>query len=171
MKTLIKYLLVCAIVFTSLNGSAQNARQQRQSAKAEHIKNMVTNIDYVFKANYVNPQRGGSRALTSDYDLAVSKDTINAYLPYFGRAFVAPINPTEGGIKFKTAKFDYKAKSNKKGGWDVLITPKDRNISDMRDVQTLRLNISQNGFASLQVISSNRDPISFDGYIESREKK
>jgi len=171
MKTLVKYLLACAVIFTSLNGAAQSARQQRQTAKEGHIKNLVTNIDYVFKANYVSPQRGGSRALTSDYDLAVSKDTINAYLPYFGRAFVAPIDPTEGGIKFKTTKFDYKAKSNKKGGWDVLITPKDRNISDMRDVQTLRLNISQNGFASLRVISSNRDPISFDGYIEAREKK
>jgi hypothetical protein len=83
---------------------------------------------------------------------------------------VAPTDPTEGGIKFKTTRFDYKAKTNKKGGWDILIVTKDKNISDMRDVQSLRLSITSTGYASLNVTSTNRDPISFDGYIEERRK-
>jgi len=170
MKTLIKYLLACAVIFAGLNASAQSSRSERQAAKAADIKRMVENVSYVFKANFVNPQRGGGHMLTSDYDLAVSKDTLNVFLPYFGRAYVAPVDPTQGGIQFKTTRFDYKAKTNKKGGWDVVITPKDRNSNDMRDVQTFRLSITSSGYATLNVTSTNRDPISFDGYIQAVQR-
>lgn len=170
MKTLIKSLLACTVIFTALNTSAQSARSQRQAAKAADIKRIVENVSYVFKANFVNPQGGGGHMLTSDYDLAVSKDTLDVFLPYFGRAYVAPVDPTQGGIQFKTTRFDYKAKTNKKGGWDVVIRPKERNSNDMRDVQTFRLSITSAGYASLHVTSTNRDPISFDGYIEERKK-
>jgi len=168
MKTWIKYLLACAVIFSGLNAGAQGSRSQKQAAKAEEIKKMVESVSYVFKANFVTPQRGGGHQLTSDYDLTVSKDTINAFLPYFGRAYTAPTDPTEGGIKFKTSNFEYKAKSNKHGGWDIIIRPKDRNINSMTDVQTMRLTIGSGGYASLNITSSNRDPISFDGYIEAR---
>lgn len=166
MKTSLKYFCVCVIIFCAQNAGAQNSRSQRQAAKAEDVKRMVEQVRYVFKANFVNPQRGGGHMLTSDYDLKVSKDTLDVFLPYFGRAYVAPVDPTQGGIQFKTTRFDYKAKTNKKGGWDVVITPKERNSNDMRDVQTFRLSITSAGYATLNVTSTNRDPISFDGYIE-----
>jgi hypothetical protein len=171
MKTLIKHLLACVVTFYGLNSAiAQSSNVRKEAVKIEAIKTIVNSMHYVFIANFANPLGGGQRALTSEYDLAVSNDTITAYLPYFGRAYVAPINPTDGGIKFKSTKFFYKLKENKKGGWDVVIRPKETN-GDMKDVQSLRLNIGSSGYASLQVISANRDPISFNGYIESREKK
>ncbi|HWZ14439.1 MAG TPA: DUF4251 domain-containing protein [Mucilaginibacter sp.] len=168
MKTLLKFVVVLTLALAC--SYAAGAQTPKQSAKAQAVKNMVNNINFVFQANYVNPQRGGARSIDYGYDLVVSKDTITAYLPYYGRAYVAPTDPTEGGIKFKTTHFDYKAKTNKKGGWDILIVPKDKNISDMRDVQSLRLSITSTGYASLNVTSTNRDFISFDGYIEARRK-
>jgi hypothetical protein len=168
MKTLFKSLLVLTMVVSCLFKAG--AQTPKQAAKAQAIKNMVNNMSFVFQANYVNPQRGGGKSLDYGYDLVILKDTITAYLPYFGRAYVAPTDPTEGGIKFKTTHFDYKAKTNKKGGWDVVIIPKDRTITDMRDVQSLRLSITSSGYASLNVTSTNRDPISFDGYIEEKRK-
>jgi hypothetical protein len=132
---------------------------------------MVDDVNYIFEANYANPMRGGGRSLTSEYDLKVSKDTIIAYLPYFGRAYIAPTNPTEGGIKFTWTKFDYSVKQTKNGSWEILIKPKEKNISNASDVQNLRLSISTSGYASLQVISSNRDPISFNGTIEEVKQK
>ncbi|MDB5124132.1 MAG: hypothetical protein JWP94_2261 [Mucilaginibacter sp.] len=168
MKTLFKSLLVLTMVVSCLFKAG--AQTPKQAAKAQAIKNMVNNMSFVFQANYVNPQRGGGKSLDYGYDLVILKDTITAYLPYFGRAYVAPTDPTEGGIKFKTTHFDYKAKTNKKGSWDVVIIPKDRTITDMRDVQSLRLSITSSGYASLNVTSTNRDPISFDGYIEEKRK-
>jgi hypothetical protein len=172
MKTLMKLLFVFAVILGGLNiAHAQNSKKERKAAKVAAIKKMIDDVNYVFVANIANPQRGGTRQLTSDYDLRVVKDSIIAFLPYFGRAYLAPSpDATEGGIKFTSTNFNYSAKQSKNGSWDIYIKPKDNNISDWRDVQQLRLNISPDGYASLQVISSNRDPISFDGYIEQKNK-
>jgi len=43
-------------------------------------------------------------------------------------------------------------------------------LSDPKGVQSMRLNISPDGYASLQVTSLNRDPISFNGTIEEKTK-
>jgi hypothetical protein len=170
MKSLIKLFGGVAVVLASLNVSlGQSTRAERQAAKAAKVKKMVDDVNFVFKANYANPQGGGNRALTSDYDLKVVKDSVIAYLPYFGRAYVAPEpGTTEGGIKFTSTNFKYDAKQGKKGGWQIVIKPKDHDITNWRDVQQLILNISNNGYASLQVLSTNRSPISFDGEIEDR---
>ncbi|WP_183559279.1 DUF4251 domain-containing protein [Mucilaginibacter sp. SP1R1] len=173
MKFLNKITVLIALAFISINTvNAQTSRKDKKAAQVAEIKTIVEAQNYVFKANYALPSRGSSRSLTSDYDFVVSKDTIIAYLPYFGRAYTAPYNPTEGGIKFTNTHFSYVSKAGKKGGWTVTIKPtgKDKNISDWRDVQILTLSISTDGYASLQVISSNRDPISFNGTIEARKK-
>ena len=87
--------------------------QAPKGDKKNAVKSMVDSKDYVFKADYVIPMRGTSRSLTSDYDLAVSKDTVKAYLPFFGRAYTAPMDPTQGGIKFTSTDFDYQTKEKK----------------------------------------------------------
>jgi hypothetical protein len=76
---------------------------------------------------------------------------------------------TEGGIKFTSTNFSYKVNARKKGGWEVIIKPKDHDISSWRDVQQMILNISPDGYASLSVLSTNRDPISFQGNIIAKE--
>jgi hypothetical protein len=172
MKFLNKTFILLALTFISVNMvNAQNTRKDKKAARVSEIKSIVEAQNYVFKANYVNPTRGVGRALTSDYDVIVAKDTITAFLPYFGRAYTAPYNPTEGGIKFTNTHFTYDSKEGKNGGWTIVIKPtgKDKNISDWRDVQAMRLTISTDGYASLQVTSSNREPISFNGTIEKRE--
>lgn len=127
---------------------------------------MVENSNYVFHAEFANPMRGGNINLTSEYDLRVSKDTLVAYLPYFGRAYQAPMDPTDGGIHFTSTRFTYTKQQNKKGGWDIYVKP-----SDAKGVEKMFLSISEDGYASLQVTSSQRDPISFQGYIEKKKQK
>jgi hypothetical protein len=171
MKLLKNIFLLLAFVLMCISTvNAQSTRKEKQAAKAAEIKSLIDAQNYVFKANYANPTRGTGRALTSDYDLVVSKDTIIAFLPYFGRAYTAPYNPTEGGIKFTNTHFTYTSTAGKKGGWTIIIKPTNKNISDWRDIQTMIFNISSDGYASLQVISSNREGISFNGTIEKRGK-
>ena len=172
MKTLNKIaILLIVTLISNIAVNAQTTRKDKKAAHAAEIKSMVEAQDYKFDANYVTPMRGISRSLNSPYDLTISKDTVAAFLPYFGQAYQAPYNPTDGGIKFTTTKFTYNSKVGKKGGWTVTIKPTDRSISNWRDVQNMTLSISADGYASLQVISINRDPISFNGTIEKRVAK
>jgi hypothetical protein len=92
--------------------------------------------------------------------MQVIGDSIVTYLPYFGRAYVAPVDPTEGGIKFTSTNFSYTAKQ-KKDGWEITILPK-----DTRDVKQMYLSVSTKGYAKLQVISNNRESISYNGYVD-----
>jgi hypothetical protein len=127
---------------------------------ADDIKNMIDSSQFVFVAERVTPLRGGTRHLTSRYDVIVKKDSLDCALPYFGRAYQAPIDPSKGGIQFTSTNFSYKQNSNN-NGWEVLIKPNDNS-----DVQQLMFNIFGNGTATLNVVNTHREPISFYGHIE-----
>jgi hypothetical protein len=171
-KTLLKKAFLFFLLAFACQSSllyAQDTKADKQAEKQAAIKNLVDSQNYVFIAQSAMPMSGQTRQLTSEYDLKVTKGAIISYLPYFGRAYTAPMDPTQGGLQFTSKDFDYTATARKKGGWDIQIKPK-----DYRDVQQLTLGISENGYSTLQVTSTNRQPISFYGYIteiKTRKKK
>lgn len=158
-NNIIKYssFIWALIAFSFIPGAG--FAQEKKDKKAA-ITQAVESRNYVFKAQTALPQSGSTRQLTTDFDLRVSKDTIVSDLPYFGRAYTAPMNPAEGPLRFTTTNFEYSITDRKKGGWDVVITPK-----DMHDPRQLTLTIFDNGSASVVVTSYNRQPISFNGYV------
>ncbi|MES1219768.1 MAG: DUF4251 domain-containing protein [Bacteroidota bacterium] len=154
LKTLLVFVI--AILASSLALKAQEK-------DVAVIKEMIESKNFIFKAQSAAPQTGGTRFLTSTYDLTVNPDKVISYLPYFGRAYSAPINPSDGGIKFTSTDFRYETKKIKKG-WDITIIPK-----DAADVQKLYLTVFDNGSASLRVNNTNRQGISFNGYVEKNK--
>lgn len=129
------------------------------------VKNMVESSQYIFVAEFAIPMSGRTITLTSEYDLTVSRDSLIAYLPYYGRAYQAPLDPAQGGIKFTSVKFDCKTTKAKKGSWDISMVTKDQS-----DNNRLSLHIASNGRATLQVSSTFRQPITFTGYIKENPK-
>lgn len=143
--------------------SAQSKGDEKKSA----ITNLINNQSYVFTAqSSMPPGPSPDRQLNGNYDLTVTKDSVISYLPYFGRAYTAPMDPTKGGIQFTSTKFDYKVTEKKKGGWTIVIKPK-----DTQEASQLILNVSTAGYTSLQVIGINRQPIIFNGVIDARKSK
>lgn len=172
MKKLIMLLFGAAIMLSAGDTAlGQSTRAEKKAAKAAEIKNLILSKKYTFKANFAYPLTGTSIPLTSNYDVKLSNDSLNIYLPYYGRAFVAPMDPTKGGIMLETTRFTYKAEQNKKGGWDISIDILDNYPAGASDVRQLRLNISPDGYANLRVICLNRQPISFNGSITIPDKK
>ena len=145
---------------------AQDSTKENKTSKESSVKNILDGRSYVFIPQTMLPLSGRARQLTSYYDFDVSKETIVSSLPYIGRAYTAPIDPSEGGIDFTSTNFEYTTTERKKGGWDVSIKPK-----DAKDVQQLFLTISEKGYATLQVTSNSRQGISFNGYITERSQK
>ncbi|MBC7827008.1 MAG: DUF4251 domain-containing protein, partial [Chitinophagaceae bacterium] len=164
MATIIDYsrkailLILLSASFSML--SAQNSKKAKDSIKAETTKSQVEAKRFVFQAQSASPMRGGRRNLTPGYTLLVSNDTLVSDLPYFGRAYSAGYG-TDGGIKFTSTKFESSVKSRKKEGWDLNIKP-----TDITNIEVLIITVHESGTASLQVKTRDRQPISFDGYIE-----
>lgn len=150
------YLLFLTTLFASCSSSRTAGKPD-----VEEISNMINTHRFTFVAERVNPLRGSSRPLTSNYDAEVRGDTLICYLPYFGRAYQAPIHPEKGGLDFTSHSFSYNVTLKNKDEWQVYIEPKDN-----RDVQQLYFQIFGNGTASLNVVNNNRDPISFYGHVK-----
>src|ERR1700759_1734003 len=114
MKRLIK-LFAAAVLVTAVVGAAgAQTGREKKAAKEAAVKKMVDDNHFYFVADYALPMRGGMKTLTSTYDLKITKDSVMAFLPYYGQAYVAP-NPTEneGGIKFTSTDFSYDQKDAK----------------------------------------------------------
>lgn len=134
--------------------------------KEDLIKEAIESKQYVFKARSVIPATGPTRQLTSEYDLTVNKDSIIAYLPYFGKAYQASIGKTSDGINFTATKYSYKVSEGKKGGWQI-----DVKLKDADDVRQLNLNLSKDGYGTLHINNQNRQPISYTGKVEPLTKE
>jgi hypothetical protein len=158
---LVLFLLGLSIVFTGVHCSNEVYAQNKMEDEVA-ITRMVTEQEFMFKAQQVMPTTGRTRQLTSNYDLTISKDSVASWLPYFGRAYQAPMDPTKGGIQFTSTDFDY-TNTQKNDGWEISIRPK-----DTRDVQEMFLTIFKNGNATLRVSSISRQPISFGGVIVAK---
>lgn len=166
MKSLQGKMIVGALLLISLFNSSLYAQNKSDDKKAV-VRELIENKRFVFRVQTVQPmQPSPNRQITSDYDLKVSPDTVISFLPYFGRAYVAPIDPSKGGIRFTSAKFEYTSRERKKGGWEILIKPQ-----DTQEARQMSLTVSENGYANLQVVGNNRQPISFGGYVEEWKKK
>jgi hypothetical protein len=164
MKTLVKIsaIIIASICIATTLLAQQTTKQAKAAAKANAVKGKIDAQNYTFNAEYALPMRGGQKYLTSDYDLRITKDSVIAYLPYFGRVYMsAPITPEENGIMFTSTKFSYKVDPKKKGGWIITITP-----ANVKYVAKLLLDVSPNGAASLSATSNYRDEITFTGYMK-----
>jgi len=135
--------------------------QADKKAEKEALANLVESQNYTFVALTIMPMGSGTHELNpGDYDLKVTKGSLVCNLPYFGVGYSAPADPTKAGIQLLSTEFDYVISIKKKGGWNILMKPKDN-----RDVQRMSLSISDNGYATLQVVSTERQPISYYGAI------
>ena len=164
-KLVILFLWMSVVTISSAYAQGKPSKKERRQEQAAEVLKMVEAQDYKFVAQHALPMSGRSISLTSEYDLCVNNDTISAYLPYFGRAYVAPIDPSEGGIKFESTDFNYRLEPAKKGGWIAHIAIKDAK----RRIEMI-LHITTQGSASLSVSEDTRQSISFNGYIEKRKK-
>lgn len=148
-----------------MQASAQNAKVPAEK--------LIALQNFVFNATRANPMSESSLNqlmgpnytsnvlnLTSErYQLQVTKDSIMADLPFFGRSFSAPINPDKSGTKFTSKNFTYSVVKKRKN-WIIDLKPK-----DIQDSQKLTIIITESGSATLNVNNYNREAISFDGFI------
>ncbi len=174
MNTIKNFLVAVAVL---LAGHASAQTDKATTARLVDAKTLVfnattamplANADINAVLSKIPGGQGGNIMLSGgQYQLVIGKDSIEAHLPYYGRAFSPPTRDiNDSGIKFKSKDFEYTSKKNKKGNWIISIDPK-----DTRDVQSMTLTVTQNGYASLHVNSNYRQPISFNGFISEPAKK
>ena len=173
MKPLTRILTII-FAFGAVQASAQTDKEttERIVKQQNFVFNAVTAIPMADNAlnqvlnQYPNSRNNLLNLSGQQYDVRVTKDSVVAYLPFYGRSFTPSYDPNDSGTKFKSKDFKYNAEKKKKN-WVITIEP-----NDVRDHQKLVFNISEKGYASLSVQNVNRQPMSFNGNLsEPKEKK
>ncbi|WP_029903740.1 DUF4251 domain-containing protein [Prevotella sp. 10(H)] len=155
-----KPLLTIIFAALFLMGCKSTDSLSKQETIAQ-ITDKIESQNYRFVPTTALPTGGRSVNLSYSYSLRVSKDSVDSYLPYFGRAYVAPSPTDEGGIKFVSTDFGYTVTKKKKDMWEIEIKPNDNSKR-----YQLNLQIGDTGYATLSVRDNNRQSISFYGKIE-----
>lgn len=155
------FTVIVGLMVAASNLSSCTVSKIAAQERVTQIAQKVDNQQYTVEANMVYPSRGSAINIMGSYTLKVSKDSVEAYLPFYGRAYTAPISSDESGIKFTSTNFKYSKRPIKKNGWEITIEPQ-----DVRNSYQLYLTISSSGSCSLRVSSTNRESISFSGLLK-----
>ncbi|WP_321295895.1 DUF4251 domain-containing protein [Marinifilum fragile] len=156
-------LLFTANSFAQLSGKAK--RQQKKELKMQEIEQLVNNQKFTFIPRSLTTSSGYTKDLNFSYELELNQDSTKAYLPFWGRAYIAKIND-EGGILFETTADDLEIKTLNEKGFEVRFKAKGK-----EDTYQIKMEISKQGYTSLFITSNNKNHISYYGQIEAIKKK
>lgn len=159
-KITLPYIGILLFVMTILVSCKSSDPLARQRA-IEAFDQKVESSKYTFTARQAFPMSGRNIHLTSGYTLKITPDTISAYLPFFGRAYSAPIPGNDAGIKFTSTRFEYQLSEKKKGIYRVSI-----NILDNPNNYRLSMVIGDGGSGTVNINQKDKQSISFQGIIE-----
>ncbi len=132
-----------------------NDKQGKSNAITKIVESGLFSID----VNRALPLSGHSISLTTVYSLSLNKDTVISNLPYFGRAYTVPYGGGYG-LNFKEIALDKSRERTKKGASEIKFK-----VKTQEDIYSFRLSIYANGNTTINVLPSNKQPITFYGNI------
>ncbi|MBB4807968.1 hypothetical protein HNP38_003308 [Chryseobacterium defluvii] len=174
MKKYISILFVFGFLFFFQSCSSQS------TVDSKTVDAWVSSQEFTFHAQRANPTNydvinlmnsmpnaTSTRMLELDanYTVELRSNTLDVVLPYFGRSFRPNYN-NDNSYRFVSKDFTVNKSQNKKGNWVVRIKP-----NDVKDVTEIIIEVFKNGKAFTSMRSTDRQPISYDGYISMNETK
>lgn len=164
------FILISLFAFFSTNAqeiakkSRKEIKTEKQLLKKEKVENLLSNKTFVFNATHALPMGGSSVNLNYSYNVEIENDTIVSYLPFYGVAHYVEYGGRNSGFDFTKPIKNYAFEKNDDG---YLI---EFEVSNKNDYFKFNFHISDLGFASLNVTSTNRQSISFYGTIDEIEE-
>lgn len=167
-----KTILIVVLVFAFMAGHSQETEKLsrkekkalKEAQKTEEIKALLDDKNYVFSPTQALPSGMRSRNLDGSFRAKIHNDTIDCYLPFYGRAYSASYGSTDGPFTF-TLPIEKYTMENSKKGYMVKF-----NVKNQNDNISFMFQIGETGSTTLNLTSTNRQTISYYGNIEEPDK-
>ena len=156
-------VLFVSLILAGCSASKGLTREER-IAQETALREAIEKRAFVVAVDKAFPVGEGMRVLTSPYSLTVNGNEVKSYLPFFGRAYSVPYGGGAGLI-FDSTITDYQLLFDKKGKATIEFKTKSKD-----DQFVYNVSIFVNGSASVNVMSVNRQSISFTGKASPQEK-
>jgi hypothetical protein len=163
-------LLIIILAFIVTNGFTQEkSRKQIKEEKKIEVKKqteaMINARQFVFTGRTALPTGYKSVNLTTITNyVRFYPDSIDSYMPFYGRAFSGVGYSNDDGLKFAGKPQEYTVTTGKK---NYLVNAV---VKSEKDTFRLSLTVSFEGSASLFITSNNRSSISYSGIISAPEE-
>jgi hypothetical protein len=162
MKKWILPLLAVVLTVSScgvLSSETREERARREAREARMVDENLQSANFRIEIDRMYPVRGSSQHVTN-YSVTVKDGVLNSHLPYIGQAWRVPYG---GGhaLNFKADIGSYNVARTRDDGYEVRIY-----VKTDEDQHVYTLTVFNNGRASLDVQSQNRERISFSGMMD-----
>lgn len=127
MKTA-KLILLCLSGMLAMQSATAQSRSEKKAQTERNVREAINADHYKINVDYMQPMKGRSRALTSDYSIEIRNDSVFSYLPYFGVAYNVPYGGGKGLI-FNAPITGYRKESLKKEKPGLISKPATRKIN------------------------------------------
>lgn len=161
MKKYILPLLAAVLAVSAcgiLGSETREDRAAREAKEAQMVHRGVETGSFTINIDRMYPVRGTSKTV-SNYSIKVKDKVLTSYLPYIGQAWRVPYGGGHG-LNFKADIGSYNV-VKVADGYEVVIT-----VKTDEDQHIYRLTLFDNGRASLNVQSQNRERISYSGEMD-----
>ncbi len=156
-----KYLVILmAVMLAACSSLTPAEKAERRAKRAQAVEQALAARHYRVAVDMMYPRRGRAKNVSSDYGLEVKGDTLVSYLPYFGRAYSVPYGGGKG-LNFTETFTEYHTNKLSNGATQVLIK-----VKNEEDVYQFILEIFDNGSASIEMNSRERESINYSGNME-----
>ena len=162
MKKWILPLLAAVLAFSAcgvLSPETREERIAREAQEAQMVHQAVETGDFTIDIDRMYPIRGTSKMVNSYY-IKVKDNVLISHLPYIGQAWRVPYGGGHG-LNFDAPVLNYNVVQNRRDGYEIRIF-----VKTDEDEHLYLLTLFDNGRASLDVQSGNRDRISFSGQMD-----
>jgi hypothetical protein len=139
-------------------------RAEKEAKKKAEIKQLIDSEDFIFQATHALPLGGGSIFLNHDYDVHIKKDSVFSYLPFYGVAYHIEYGGRNSGFIFEEPVEDFSKKFDRE---NYLIK---FGVDRGNDNITFTFHVTELGYATLNINSTNRQSISYYGFVEKKEE-
>lgn len=126
---------------------------------ADVTDSLIASRHLTIEITTMHPMEGGDIPVGSDFSLEIRGDSVISRLPYFGKAYAAPIG---SGNAFNFEQRHRGLDVTKKGDGATLMLFEAKTIED---TFRFRVEIYSNGRAYIHVTSQRRQPISYVGEV------
>ena len=169
MKKLIFPFLAALLAVSAcgiLSSETREERVVREAKEAQMVRQGVETGNFTIDIDRMYPLRGTSK-MVNNYSVKVKDNVLISYLPFIGQAWRVPYG---GGhaLNFDAPIVNYTVTQPRTDGYEIRIY-----VKTDEDEHLYRLTVFDNGRASLDVQSQNRDRISYTGEMDfySKEEK
>ncbi|EKD31205.1 MAG: hypothetical protein ACD_77C00369G0002 [uncultured bacterium] len=167
------FLFLTAFILITFSSATAQTKAQKRAAENARIENIAKEAfeknEFVIVVDRIFPIGGKAQYSSDGYFVKISGDTLNCYLPFFGSAHSPAVYSTNLSVDLKDEIVKVVKGETKKGEYTFNLDVLSSKDQKSNEIFKFYISFYGNANASINLISSNRDSMSYHGKLKTEK--